>query len=161
MTLNKRLRDQRLLVGLSQSNVAEKLNISRQAISQWENGKSYPDIDNLNRLSEIYHISLDDLISGNNNIEEANSVKTPISNETNKNNTSFEIDFVLLTISCVLFVIAPLGLFISPIVIWQAKRAKSLRNIIYIISIIAVIYNLYVGYATIMNYMNVGNSSYR
>lgn len=160
MTLNKRLRDQRLLVGLSQSNVAEKLNISRQAISQWENGKSYPDIDNLNQLSEIYHISLDDLICGNNDNEESNSSKKTISTDAN-NNKSLEIDFILLTISCVLFVIAPLGLFISPIIIWQAKRAKYLRNIIYIISIIAVIYNLYVGYATIMNYMNVGNSSYR
>ena len=161
MSLNKRLRDQRLLVGLSQSNVAEKLNISRQAISQWENGKSYPDIDNLNQLSEIYHISLDELISGIDNIEEANSSKNPISIDTNKNNASLEIDFILLTMSCVLFVIAPLGLFISPIVIWQAKKANSLRIIIYVVSIVAILYNLYIGYDTIMNYMNIGDTSYR
>ncbi|WP_422804601.1 helix-turn-helix transcriptional regulator [Tetragenococcus halophilus] len=45
MELDKRLKVARKNAGLSQNEVAEKLHISRQAISQWENGRSYPDLD--------------------------------------------------------------------------------------------------------------------
>lgn len=52
MELDKRLKVARKNAGLSQNEVAEKLHISRQAISQWENGRSYPDLDNLTLLSQ-------------------------------------------------------------------------------------------------------------
>lgn len=54
-----RLKELRLEYGYSQKYVAEQLNISRQAISKWENGRSYPDIDNLRLLSALYDVSLD------------------------------------------------------------------------------------------------------
>jgi len=47
---------------LSQEKLAEKLNISRQAISKWESGKAYPDIDNLILLRDIFNVSLDELV---------------------------------------------------------------------------------------------------
>jgi len=47
---------------ISQEQLAEKLNISRQAISKWESGKAYPDIDNLILLRDIFNVSLDELI---------------------------------------------------------------------------------------------------
>ena len=47
MELSKSLKKARENAGLSQGEVAEKLNISRQAISKWENGWTSPDIDNL------------------------------------------------------------------------------------------------------------------
>lgn len=49
----------------SQEYVAEQLNISRQAISHWENGKSYPDIDNLILLADVFHITVDELLDEN------------------------------------------------------------------------------------------------
>lgn len=157
MSLNKKLRDRRLLLGLSQNTVADKLNISRQAISQWENGKSYPDIDNLSRLSAIYHISVDELICDDKEESESHNTVPTVEN---KKNTPIEIDYILLTISCVLFIIAPLGLFVAPVVIWQNKNSLFLRKFIYIIVLIAILYNLYVGYSTVMNYLNIGNASY-
>lgn len=54
---------------LSQEQLAEKLNVSRQAISKWESNKAYPDIDNLILLRNIFDVSLDDLIIGGNSIE--------------------------------------------------------------------------------------------
>lgn len=57
----KKLRAQKQL---SQDNLAEKLYISRQAISKWENGDATPDLDNLIKLAEIFDISLDELILG-------------------------------------------------------------------------------------------------
>lgn len=47
MDLSQQLKTSRQNAGLSQTKVAEQLHISRQAISQWENGKNYPDLDNL------------------------------------------------------------------------------------------------------------------
>lgn len=49
---------------LSQEELAEKLNVSRQAISKWERGEAYPDIENLIAISELFHVTLDDLVNG-------------------------------------------------------------------------------------------------
>ena len=56
MEIGKKLKEARLNRDLTQEVIAEKLNVSRQTISNWENEKSYPDI--------IYSISLDDLLKG-------------------------------------------------------------------------------------------------
>ena len=50
--------------GFTQEMVAEKINVSRQTISNWENEKSYPDIISVIELSSLYSISLDDLLKG-------------------------------------------------------------------------------------------------
>ncbi|NQM47733.1 helix-turn-helix transcriptional regulator [Streptococcus suis] len=49
---------------LSQDDLAEKLYISRQAVSKWENGEATPDIDKLVQLAEIFGVSLDYLVLG-------------------------------------------------------------------------------------------------
>lgn len=50
--------------GLTQEQIAQQLQVSRQTISNWENNKSYPDIVSLITLSELYQISLDQLLKG-------------------------------------------------------------------------------------------------
>lgn len=50
--------------GLTQEHIAQQLQVSRQTISNWENNKSYPDIVSLITLSELYQISLDQLLKG-------------------------------------------------------------------------------------------------
>lgn len=47
---------------LSQEQVAQRLNISRQAISRWENDLAMPDIDNLVVLSKLYEVSIEELL---------------------------------------------------------------------------------------------------
>lgn len=64
MEIGKKLKDARMKSGFTQENVAEKINVSRQTISNWENEKSYPDIINVIELSNLYSISLDDLLKG-------------------------------------------------------------------------------------------------
>lgn len=51
-------------VQLSQEKLADRVYVSRQTISNWENDKSYPDVNSLVLLSEIFQISLDNLIKG-------------------------------------------------------------------------------------------------
>ena len=61
---NKKLKNARVQSGMTQENVAEKINVSRQTISNWENEKSYPDIISVIELSNLYSISLDVLLKG-------------------------------------------------------------------------------------------------
>lgn len=60
----EKLKDARMKSGFTQETVAERINVSRQTISNWENEKSYPDIISVIELSSLYSISLDDLLKG-------------------------------------------------------------------------------------------------
>ena len=64
MELGKQIKKHRQEVQLSQEELANQIYVSRQTISNWENDKSYPDVNSLVLLSEIFHISLDNLIKG-------------------------------------------------------------------------------------------------
>lgn len=66
MAFIERLIELRKQAGLSQESLAERLNISRQAISKWERGESTPDMDNLKVLGQIYNVSIDYLLLGKN-----------------------------------------------------------------------------------------------
>lgn len=60
--LSERLRQLRKNAGLSQEQLAEKLDISRQAVSKWEAGSSSPDIHNIVQLGKLYNISTDSIL---------------------------------------------------------------------------------------------------
>lgn len=64
MELGKQIRKYRNEQSLSQDGLAEKVYVSRQTISNWENNKSYPDVNSLVLLSEVFGVSLDQLIKG-------------------------------------------------------------------------------------------------
>ena len=70
MEIEKKLKDARVQAGLTQEQVAEKVMVSRQTISNWENGKSLPDIVSIISLSDLYQISLDDLLKGDKKMTE-------------------------------------------------------------------------------------------
>lgn len=59
MTLDKKLARLRKREGLSQAEVSEKLDVSRQAVSRWESGEARPSTDNLQALCKLYCVSLD------------------------------------------------------------------------------------------------------
>lgn len=64
MELSNQIRKYRTSLKLSQEELAEKVYVSRQTVSNWETGKSYPDIHSLLLLSSLFEISLDQLIKG-------------------------------------------------------------------------------------------------
>ena len=64
MELGKQIKMHRQEEQLSQEELADRVYVSRQTISNWENDKSYPDVNSLVLLSEIFQISLDKLIKG-------------------------------------------------------------------------------------------------
>ena len=65
MSLGEKIKERRKQAGLSQEQLAEKLNVSRQAITKWETDKGIPDIANLIEISDEFGLSLDELIKDN------------------------------------------------------------------------------------------------
>ena len=64
MELGNRIKELRKAKNINQDELAEKLFVSRQTISNWENDKSYPDIQSVLLLSEVFNVSVDQLLKG-------------------------------------------------------------------------------------------------
>lgn len=64
MNIGDKIKNAREENKLTQTQASESLLVSRQTISNWETGKSLPDILSVIRMSELYHISLDELLKG-------------------------------------------------------------------------------------------------
>lgn len=64
MEFNNRLYELRKQKGLSQEELAGRLNVSRQTVSKWEIGDTTPDMEKLAAISELFDISLDELVLG-------------------------------------------------------------------------------------------------
>lgn len=77
MSFSEKLQKLRKDKGLSQEQLAELLNVSRQAVSKWESGQTYPEIDKLIKLSDLFNVTLDELVrdrntENNSNIQDGN-----------------------------------------------------------------------------------------
>lgn len=64
MTLGKQISRLRAARGLSQEELANDLQVSRQSISKWETDTSVPELDKLMKLSEVFGVTLDELVKG-------------------------------------------------------------------------------------------------
>ena len=64
MEFNEKLQQLRKQTNLTQEQLAEKLFVSRTAISKWESGKGYPNIESLKSISQVFSVSIDELLSG-------------------------------------------------------------------------------------------------
>lgn len=64
MEFNEKLQQLRKQRNYTQEQLAEKLYVSRTAISKWESGKGYPNIESLKSISKLFLVSIDDLLSG-------------------------------------------------------------------------------------------------
>ena len=80
MTLADKLKEARKNAGLTQNELAEKICVSRQAITKWESGKGIPDVENLKNISKVLDVSIDFLLD-----EEGVADKTVIKEQINLN----------------------------------------------------------------------------
>ena len=63
MEFNKKLQELRKQKGFTQEELAEKLYVSRTAISKWESGRGYPNIDSLKAIAHLFDVTVDELLS--------------------------------------------------------------------------------------------------
>ena len=102
MNLSSQIKKYRSELSMSQDELAEKIFVSRQSISNWENDKTYPDIKSLLLLSEVFQVSLDQLIKGDLEImkKEINTQEL----------TNFQKDAAIMTVFYALMLITPIPL---------------------------------------------------
>ena len=70
MEIGKKLKEARIKTKMTQEQVADALFVSRQTISNWENEGSFPDIVSVVKLSDLFSVSLDELLKGDNEMLE-------------------------------------------------------------------------------------------
>ena len=102
MNLGTQIKKYRSTLALSQDELAEKIFVSRQSVSNWENNKTYPDIKSLLLLSELFKISIDELIKG-----DVNTMKKEISKQ---EQAEFQNDGAVFAVLMTLLLILPIPL---------------------------------------------------
>ena len=101
MEFNEKLQQLRAQKGITQEELAQALFVSRTAISKWESGRGYPNIDSLKQLAKFFGVSIDELLS-------TGEVLT-IAEEDNrqKQNRLRGLVFALLDVSIIMFIFLP------------------------------------------------------
>lgn len=98
MEIGEKLKNSRMSAGMTQEQIADEINVSRQTISNWENGKSLPDIISLIKISDLFQMSLDDLLKGDSKI--MNKIKRD-TNTVKSNQTMMNLGWAILIFSFV------------------------------------------------------------
>ena len=91
MTLGQKIKEIRRKFGLSQEQLAEIMNVSRQAITKWENDGGLPDVTNLQELSKVFGVTVDYLLDDQNQLP-ALSMRKKLDKEKYKNKFTMYID---------------------------------------------------------------------
>lgn len=112
MTIYEKLVKLRKSKGWSQEDLAEKLNVSRQAISRWENGTALPDAENLRQLSLLFGVTADYLLNddyeSDDDLPPVKNVEAALDNTVKKNQK-------LLLIAAIAFIVAAVAFLIMAI----------------------------------------------
>lgn len=101
MEFNVKLQELRKQKGITQEELAKALYVSRAAVSKWESGRGYPNIDSLREIAKFYLVSVDELLSG----DEVLTVAEEDSKE--KDSHVRDLVFGMLDISAIIFFFLP------------------------------------------------------
>ena len=104
MEVGAQIKKYRSNMGISQEELAEKVYVSRQTVSNWETGKNYPDIHSVLLLSSVFNVSLDQLIKGDVEIMK-NEIKETEIKKLNKYGGIYAVSLILAVISLVPFIV--------------------------------------------------------
>ena len=111
MEIGKKLKNARIKAGLTQEKAAEKIDVSRQTISNWENEKSYPDIISVIALSDLYSVSLDELLKGDQKMTEHLAESTNVVKSNKKLTGAIILNIVLMILLIALNMLLPEGTY--------------------------------------------------
>lgn len=117
----KKLRE---MNSLTQDELAEKLGVIRQAISKWENEKTYPDIENIKCLSELYNVMVDDIVYAGSRPNRLKTVQNDITTEKEQDSV-FESEWtgwMLISLAVASCFIPLLNVIISIAFLIMSKR---------------------------------------
>ena len=116
MEIGKKLKNARIEAGLTQEKAPEKIHVSRQTISNWENEKSYPDIISVIALSDLYSVSLDELLKGDQKMAEHLEESTNVVKSNKKLTGAILLNIILMILLIALNILLPEGTYYLVIV---------------------------------------------
>ena len=116
MKIGKKLKNARIEAGLTQEKPAEIIDVSRQTISNWENEKSYPDIISVIALSDLYSVSLDELLKGDQKMAEHLEESTNVVKSNKKLTGAILLNIILMILLIALNMLLPEGTYYLVIV---------------------------------------------
>ena len=116
MEIGKKLKNARIEAGLTQEKAAEKIDVSRQTISNWQNEKSYPDIISVIALSDLYSVSLDELLKGDQKMAEHLEESTNVVKSNKKLTGAILLNIILMILLIALNMLLPEGTYYLVIV---------------------------------------------
>lgn len=139
MEISKRIKDARLQKNINQETLAEQLGVTRQTISSWENGKSYPDIVSVIKMSDIFNISLDKMLKEDKNL--VNNMQERMDTVKSNKSIVFTILFAIIFFG---------GIYLIQMFVDIPKIDNLFLNIgvliIFIVSVLTYLFsNIYVG----------------
>lgn len=168
MSLGEMIFKLRTEKNLSQGDLAELINVSRQSISKWENNSAVPELDKLIKLSEIFAISLDELVKGETTIATTGSeIKTEVINEKQSGFPPRKIAGIILMFMAffitILFMVAGGGfsglIFATPFIVCGIICFACKRNIgLWCTWAVYFLFDIFMSYATGINRANVLHS---
>lgn len=107
MDFHNILKKKRIEANLSQEGLADRLNISRQSISKWENEKGYPNIETLLKISDIFNITVDELLKGDDYLKDK-----IIQDSKNLKRHKWKTFFDVLIVIGLILIVAKIAIFI-------------------------------------------------
>ena len=116
MNIGEQINNLRKQHGLSQDDFANLFNVSRQTISNWENEKSYPDIISVIALSDLYSVSLDELLKGDQKMAEHLEESTNVVKSNKKLTGAILLNIILMILLIALNMLLPEGTYYLVIV---------------------------------------------
>ena len=116
MELSIQIKKYRTELHLSQEELAEKVYVTRQTISNWENEKSYPDIISVIALSDLYSVSLDELLKGDQKMAEHLEESTNVVKSNKKLTGAILLNIILMILLIALNMLLPEGTYYLVIV---------------------------------------------
>ena len=116
MEIGKKLKNARIKAGFTQEKAAEEIDVSRQTISNWENEKSYPDIISVIALSDLYSVSLDELLKGDQKMAEHLEESTNVVKSNKKLTGAILLNIILMILLIALNMLLPEGTYYLVIV---------------------------------------------
>ena len=132
MSFGENLINLRKQKGWSQDDLANNLNLSRQAISKWENDTSKPDVDNIEKISKIFSVTIDDLL--NNDVVKDKAVTLNVKKEEKKAKAINIIKCMIIAV-IILYIINVIFKFASLLIIVNGiQKYANLSNYHYVIT---------------------------
>ncbi len=150
---------------MSQGDLAEKLNVSRQSVSKWETGASTPDLDKIIAMSELFHVTVDELVKETQELgkestfKQENVVSNEYSEQQNKEGKiilRIVAGIILLCLAIIYYILSSLGfdsmgtmgtlvisgyVFLCGLICIFSKK-KPVRTILIVTGVIVAVYAL-------------------